>query len=115
MSYVNNRSRRSQRRRALGDTLSDYISKGGTALKTVTTILDDPALPQVATIVMDLHDLEPKTPAGAPSPGLGLNKLVMPLKAYRYTRRHWWAMPAAIGVVVGVPFLLGYSMGKGRR
>lgn len=113
MSYVN-RNRSRQVRRALGDAVSDYVTKGATALSTAKTILDDPALPKVASIVVELHNLEPPGPGGLPAPGIGLNKLVVPLKAYIYTRRHKWAFPLAVFVGLGVPFLLGYAAGRRR-
>jgi hypothetical protein len=114
MSYVNNRRRR-QARRALGDAISEYVTKGATALTTAKMILDDPALPQVATLITEMHNLEPKTGAGgAPAPGIGLNKLVKPLRAYVYTRRHSWALPVAIAAAFSVPFLLGYGVGRRR-
>jgi hypothetical protein len=117
MSYVRKPSA-GPKRAALGSVLDDinaYLGKAGAALDSVKVILDDPALPQVTGIVMDLHRLEQPGGKGDSIKGIGLKRLVTPLKAYRYTRQHSWALPVAMAAVVALPFAIGYALGKGKR
>lgn len=45
----------------------------------------------------------------------GIRNLVKGLRAYVYAQANPWVYPVAIAAVLGIPFLVGYSMGKDRR
>lgn len=73
-------------------------------------ILADPALPDVASVVVDIYN---HTPTSAGAGGVGarsaLRSVIVPLRAYAYMRKHPWALWLGIAAVVGIPFFLGYS------
>jgi hypothetical protein len=107
--------------RAVLGAATDYLNRATTTLEAAKNILDDPYLPEVTQIVLDLHKLEqPKAlPPGAPAPpkvpGIGLKNVVTPLRAYRYTRQHKWVVPVAALAAIGLPLLFGYALGRRRR
>ena len=37
------------------------------------------------------------------------------LSAYGFYRKHPWILPVGIAAVIGIPFALGYTLGKRRR
>lgn len=113
MSYV---KRRSLRRTAptLGATVESYLQRGESVLAAAKQILDDPALPQVTGIVMDLHKLEQK-PGQPTTPGIGLKRVVKPFMFYYYTRKNSWVLPVVAIALIGIPFFLGFQVGKRRK
>lgn len=95
----------------VGSTISDVVSAG-------RFIIEDPALPQIAASIVELHRLEPPSPSApsaGPGPGVGLRNVVPALRAYVYYRRNPWVGPVVIGAVLAVPFLIGYMVGKKRK
>lgn len=108
MAYVNGRR---SRRQALSG-VQETISKAKDVLTAANTILNDPALPEVTSIVMELHKMEPPSKTGKPSPGIGLRRVVPALKAYRYAAKHKWVLPTVVAGALIVPFFLGYAVGK---
>lgn len=93
-------------------SLSDIISYLGPA----GHIIQDPALPQIASLVTKLHALEQSniTNLGTSreTPGIGLKYFVTPLKVYtslRATRLHPYAI---LGIIAGGLVLAGYLLGK---
>ena len=82
-------------------------------------ILADPALPEVTQQVMKLREIEKQRAkgqpsAGKPAPGIGLGRIVKPLKFFVKTREqpvYGWLIVAAI---IGLPFLVGYKFGRKR-
>lgn len=52
-----------------------------------------------------------ETPPGLPG-GVGLDRLQTPLRAYVYMSAHPWMFPAALVALFGLPFWIGYEMGK---
>lgn len=96
---------------ALGG-VSSIVSNISTAAEATSKIVSDPALPTVANLVLRLHRAQqPKTasgaPAGPPVAGVGLSKIVKPLQLYVYSQENQWVMPAIIGGILALPFLLG--------
>lgn len=83
----------------------------GQLTKAVTTIVTDPALPRIVGYVLELNRLEQK-PGGPTIEGIGLSNIERPLKMYVWSRKNKWSVPVAIGVLLGIPFLLGYAIGK---
>lgn len=53
-----------------------------------------------------------KTPPGI-SGGIGLSRAVVPMRAYVYAEGHKWVYALAAAGILGLPFLLGYRIGKG--
>lgn len=134
MSYLKPPARRRPRPRPtqLSGAVDDVakvakavIDKAAPALKAAGKVLEDPALPEVSKLVLKLHDIEqrrakPKVPGqpskpSAPVKGVGLARVVKPLKIFVEVREKSWILPVAIGVAVLVPFTLGYFVGKGRK
>lgn len=93
----------------------EYLSKAMPAIGAAQKILEDPYFPKVTQSVLELNRLEGKTSSGAPKKGVGLDKVSKALDAYVYVRKNKWVIPAAIAVVLSVPFLLGYGVGKRSR
>jgi hypothetical protein len=112
MSYVN-RNRSRARRQALAGAVAEYAGKVGGVVQATSAILDDPALPKVTGLIMDINALQPPAkPGGAKPAGIGLKYAVAPLKAYKYALQHKWVAPVAALAVLGIPFFIGYSLGK---
>lgn len=112
MSYVKSFMR--TRRPVATSGLSDWIQKGTDILKTGTTVLSDPALPQIVGMVAELHAMGPKTPSGATAPGIGLQAVVKPLEVFVFYRKNTWVLPVALAGIIALPFFLGYTLGKGK-
>lgn len=102
---------------ALGSTASDIANKAA-------QVIGDPALPQVLSLVKQLYDLETSRPGGAPSTssgpvnyraGVGLSAAIAPLKVVLYVRKNPWVVPAAVAGVLGLPLMLGFSLGRASK
>ena len=95
------------------------LTQAGGALGTGAKVVSDPYLPEVLCRVDQLAQIEAGarvlTPCVQMPPGrvggIGLRKVVQPLRAYVYAEQHPWIYPVAIGALVGIPFLLGYLAG----
>lgn len=97
--------------------VSDYLNKAVSALDSAKVILDDPALPEVTSLILKLNKLEQKKPkmGGPPVPvtkGIGLHRVVKPLRLYVKTREQPVLGYVIIAAAVGIPFMLGYLIGK---
>lgn len=106
----------------LGDFASqalNALTQAGGALGTGAKVVADPYLPEVLCQIDQLAQIEagrvplpcPRIPPGRVG-GVGLRKVVAPMRAYVYAEQHPWVYPAAIGAAIGIPFLLGYLAGK---
>ena len=108
-------------------TIAKDVKTGGsavaTAVTTVSQLLSDPALPEVACRVGQLYAIENKKPV-PPCPnlarssnvgGVGLRKAVPILRALVFAEQNPWVKPVAVGAVLGLPLLLGYILGKRSR
>lgn len=108
---------------AMGDVMSSIVNALSTvtgAVGTAASVTQDPYLSETICHVQQLAENEKtgkittvcaKTPDGRTG-GIGLRKVVKPLRAYVYAEQNPWVYPAAAAVAIGVPFLLGYLMGK---
>lgn len=111
-----------------------YQDLGATGLVDVATavakVVEDPCLPRVANLVLELHAEEakktaprrprrpskPSRPSKPPMPakGIGLCEAVKPLEwAVKVKKRPWLAVVAG-GAVVGGLVLVGYGLGRMR-
>lgn len=103
------------------------ISGGSTALKLGTRVMADPHLNEALCEGMRVVNVLDKQPPGRPcrrtgpvskarlAKGVGLNQALMPARAFILHRQNPWALPVAIGGTVGLVFLVGYFIGKGRK
>jgi hypothetical protein len=110
----------------LGDvdvsTILKYASKLPQYAEAIAEVIDDPYLPETACRVTQVyqarHDLPVKTctptVAGAGSSGIGLNRAIPVMRYVTYAERHKWVYPVTVAAILGIPFLLGYQMGRGR-
>lgn len=93
------------------------------ALSATALVLEDPALPEVVSILRQFHALEQKAPSttrpGAPKPpavpGIGLKRAVPPLRALLWIRKNPWSLPVGAFALLAIPALLGYAAGRRSR
>jgi hypothetical protein len=97
-----------------------------TATMAALRVVEDPFLGETACEVMRLSNLKRTGSPGPPCPrtdpryrgsakGVGLEKLVGPLRTYIGHRERPWALPALVGGAVLLIFYAGYGVGRGRR
>lgn len=105
---------RKPRPSAMGDALSAI----GNAVSAIAGIANDPFSGELTCRVRQIVALGTKTnvactstPLRAPSPAR-LKAPVVAMRAYVYAEKNPWAYPVAAAAVVGVPFLLGYLVGR---
>lgn len=97
-----------------------YTSTGGLqdAASVALKVAGDPALPTVVSLVSEIKALSSKGGSSSSSssgPGIGLSKIVTPLRAFVAYKKRPWIAPALIGgVVVGI-FALGVISGRARQ
>jgi hypothetical protein len=99
---------------AMGDLTS--------VLSTAADVASDPYLPEVICHIQQLKNIDRNEPvtACAETPdgvvgGVGLRNAMVPLRAYVYAQQNVWVYPLALAVILGVPLLLGYELGKGNK
>lgn len=87
---------------------------GWSPLEFVTDIAEDPYLPRVAELITEIAAIEAaKGGGGSTGPGVGLNKLILPLKLFLTYEKNPW-LPYAVGAgVLAFPFLIGMLVGRG--
>jgi hypothetical protein len=120
MSYHQRKGIVSRRRhhtghQPMGDALSTIISGIGSALD----VAGDPYLPEIICRVQELHAIKsnlprplcPSTPLGLPG-GVGLGRVVLPLRAFVFAEANPWAYAVAAAAIVGVPMWIGYELGR---
>ena len=109
----------------LGDTISDIqtlISEIPTvigALPTITDVLQDPYFSEIVCRVSQLKSVETGqapdvctvTPATATS-DVGLQNVTYALRAYVFAEQNKWVYPVAIWLVLGLPLMIGFGLGK---
>lgn len=86
---------------------------------TAADVASDPYLAEVLCRVQQLKAIErnqsvavcPVTP-DAPGIGVGLRRLMPVLRGYVFAEQNPWAYLVAASVVIGVPMLIGYQIGK---
>lgn len=93
----------------------------GKSFSAASKVIEDPYLPEVADLVLELHALEqpkakPGKPPSAPVKGVGLSRVVKPLRFYVGLRRKGsWVVPAILAGTVGLIFATGYLTGRKKR
>ncbi len=131
MTYTTRKSRYAE---PMGDSLSDLIKCGQSAIGAAIGGATDPYLPEVMCRIAQLQALgKGRTPlqtlfgkkptvavpacaAVAPGRGgIGLEKAVKPLRSLVYVNQHPVAVWLGLTALLGVPVLLGYMIGKGSR
>lgn len=93
----------------------------GSVADVVTLAVDTLTNPYVPEILCRVKQIE-ATHKGQPVPActttpyvvdsLGIGKFMPVARGYAYAEQHKWAYAVAALVVVGVPFTLGYFLGK---
>jgi len=91
-------------------------------VSTAADVAADPYLPETICRTRQLLAIEGKRPVPVCTRtrdglqgGIGLRKAMPVMRGYVYAETHRWVYPAAIAAVIGVPFLLGFFVGKGAR
>lgn len=124
MSYVRKRNRRPiapPETSALGD-LASTITNLASGIGIAADLATDPYLPETVCRVGQLSVIRKGGKPGVCantamnlSGGVGLRKMVKPLRAYVYAEQHRWVYLLAVAGIVGVPLFIGYTLGKGGR
>lgn len=89
------------------------------ALKAVRAVLEDPYLPQVTKRILKLQEIESRRKVvtakpPAKGPGIGLSAAVKPLDAFIAYRQRPWLLAVVVAALVGIPWYVGYRMGRRR-
>lgn len=93
----------------MGDVFTGIASSANVAVN----ILNDPALPQLAQQIQTLHDLEQPNGSGDNVPGIGLGRIVSYVDLYtKYRSNPMLYGTLAVGLILGIPFLIGYTLGR---
>ncbi len=95
--------------------MGDLASTIGTAVD----LASDPYLAEVICRIGQLKAIDhgeavavcPETPAGAAG-GIGLRNAVPALRGYVYAQQNKWVYPIAVAVLLGIPMLIGYEIGR---
>lgn len=122
MGYLRNRNRaRRSGMSGLGD-LTSIVNSVGSALGVSIDIANDPYLSETVCHIGQLKQINSGQPAGAcaeTQPGLqggvGLGPIQPYLRAYVYAQEHKWVYAVGAAVILGLPFMIGYDVGKGKR
>jgi hypothetical protein len=101
----------------VGD-IGDVFSKVASGVQVATGVLTNTYFNE---ITCRFRQLEANS-SGQPVPfcastpqmpdNLGIGKFMPVLRGYVYAEQHPWAYPLIIGLILGVPFALGYAVGK---
>ncbi len=120
MAYLSRKTRRRNRRalQGLGDLTSAIKSIEG-ALGTGVDVASDPYFDETICHIGQLHAISTGqpvaacavTPSGLPG-GVGLEAAQTPLRFYVYAKQNVWVWPAVVIGLLGLPFFLGYEVGK---
>lgn len=99
--------------------INDIIGGATTIAPYAHTAIDvaqDPALPEVIGLINSIPSSpDAYTYTQSSEPGVGLKYLIPPLRIYiAYKKQPLLVGAAAIGLVFGIPFALGYMFGKKR-
>ncbi len=84
--------------------------------QSILNVASDPCLYTVADQINQLHEAEaaaagPSVPTPATA-GIGLCKIVTPLKAVVWAKKNPWVFAAGAAIVVGTIFGAGYRYGR---
>ncbi len=92
------------------------VAKAGAELST------DPYLPETVCRLRQVKAIknnEAPPPCVETEPGLaggvGLRKVIRPLRAFVFAEQHPWVYALAVAAAVGVPVWIGYEIGRGTK
>jgi hypothetical protein len=104
------------------NTVRGVVDRAMPVLDVAKNVIQDPALPEVTSLMLKLHALEQKStkpgaPAPAPVKGIGLSRAVKPLRMYVAVRQEPILGYALVAGILAIPFLAGFGVGRhtGRR
>ena len=104
------------------DVLKTGYAAAAPVIQAGAKVISDPYLPEVTCRLVQLSALENRQPVPAcPSTpmdrtgGIGLRKLVRPLRAAVYAEQHPWVKPVALLAAIGIPVAIGYALGRKSR
>ena len=109
--------RRLTRIQGLGD-ISSTIATAVKYAPTVAEIISDPYLPEAACRVDQVYQarsgmpLKVCDPTAPNTPMTLVGRAILPLKYVAFAEQNKWVYPATVVAVLGLPFLLGYSLGR---
>jgi len=88
-----------------------YTRTGGLSapVTAIVSIVADPALPRVASLINELNALEKDTEGGR---GVGLQAIVPPLEAYVYYKKNPVVASLIVGLIVGLPLFIAFKAGS---
>jgi hypothetical protein len=95
----------------------------GEALKAAAQAVSDPYLPQVACEVQRLGRIERGQKPGprcskparvTPGVGIGLESVVMPIRAFSFYKQYPWAVIGGTALAFALVYSMGYSAGRGQ-
>ena len=102
----------------MGD-LASVVSSIENSIGAGLDVASDPYLPEIVCHIGQLNQIKTgqtvqncqELPPGLPG-GVGLDRAVVPLRWFVYAQQNPWVYPLAIAVVLGLPMLIGYELGK---
>ena len=102
------------------NTAKKYGAKAATLVAPAKAILDDPALPEVVSLVMELKAIKAREKKSLGSLGgtslgdIGLKGIVQPLRYYVGYKKNPAMGMLVIAAIFAAPLALGYVLGKRR-
>ena len=120
MAYLTRKTRQRNRRALQGlGSLSSAIQSIEGALGTGVDVANDPYFNETVCHIGQLHAISTGaavtdcavTPSGLPG-GVGLEAAQTPLRFYVYAKQNIWVWPLVVAGLLGLPFFLGYEVGK---
>lgn len=104
---------------ATAGILDDVKSVVGNAVSgagAATKVLKDPNFPKVVKLVEQAYSVEAATSGSSASKGgSALGDLILPLEVYVETKKRPWLKIAIPALIIGLPIILGYQLGKRSR
>jgi len=122
MSYLKKRiAMRRSPMSGLGD-INSIVNAVTGALGTSLDIANDPYLQETICHIGQLKQINAGQAAGACAEtapnlagGVGLGKVQPYLRAYVYAEENKWVYAVAAAVIIGLPMLIGYDLGKAAK
>lgn len=106
------------RKTARSAPMGDIFQAIGNAVSQAAGVVSDPYSGELVCRIRQVVAMGTKTNVACSSTPLHLSsparlkKPTLALRGYVYAEQRPWVYPAAIAAVVGVPFLLGYLVGR---
>jgi hypothetical protein len=100
--------------------IEDMIKTAMSGVGIAGSILANPYVPEIICRVkqVDAHHTGRQVALCVTTPSvpdsLGIGKFMPAVRAYAYAEQHRWAYPLLAALLLGVPFMLGYAVGKNR-